>query len=404
MQRSFYSLIASGCALIACCYGFARFGYGLFAPVLADEFGLSSTTVGVIAAGGYVGYCAAISLSAMLTTRLGPRAVAVGAGVVATLGMTMIALSPTAGVLAVGVLVAGTSTGIASPPLAAAISQRILGAAGDRAQTIVNAGTGIGVLASGPIAFVFFDHWRFAWGWYAVIAAATTTWVFFTVGGTVTSTVRTAPARRWRTGSTGLVTASLLTGIGSITVWSFGRGVIGTAGPAGDAVASIAWTVLGAAGIAGALGGDLTGRVGPRRAWMGTTLAMSAATIGLALAPSNTVVIMMSASVFGAAYIGLTGLLLLWSTRVYPDSTSLGVGLSFFMIAFGQAMGAALAGSSIDAFGATTTFVLFAMAGATAAAVRPAAPAGNCPMAPTARGRQHLRKDPYIPSRRTGPS
>lgn len=390
MQRSFYSLIASGCALIACCYGFARFGYGLFAPVLADEFGLSSTTVGVVAAGGYVGYCAAISLSAVLTTRLGPRAVAVGAGVVATLGMAMIALSPTAWVLAVGVLVAGTSTGIASPPLAAAISQRILGPAGDRAQTIVNAGTGIGVLASGPIAFVFFDNWRFAWGWYAVIAAVTTTWVFFTVGGTVTSTVRTAPTRRWRTGSTGLVAASLLTGIGSITVWSFGREVIGTAA-AGDAVASIAWTVLGAAGIAGAFGGDLTGRVGPRRAWMGTTLAMAAATIGLALAPSNTVVIMMSVSVFGAAYIGLTGLLLLWSTRVYPDSPSLGVGLSFFMIAFGQATGAALAGNSIDAFGATTTFVLFALAGATAAVVRPAAPAGNCSVAPTGARGSHQR-------------
>lgn len=371
MQRSFYSLVASGAALIACCYGFARFAYGLFTPVLTDEFGLSSTIVGVIAAGSYVGYCAAIIASATLTRRLGPRSVAVGAGVVATLGMTMVALAPSAWVLAVGVLIAGSSTGIASPPLAAAIAHRIRGAAGDRAQTIVNAGTGVGVLVSGPIAFALFDHWRFAWGGYAVIAAAVTVWVAFTVSNTSDSAVNPAPVRRWRSGSATLVAASLITGIGSITVWSFGRDQISTAGSASVAVASIAWMVLGAAGIAGALGGDLARRIGLRRAWVGTTLAMSFATVVLALAPWNLVAIMFSVSVFGAAYIGLTGLLLVWSTRVYPDTPSLGVGLSFFMIALGQAIGAPIAGVLIDAQGATATFILFALTGATAAAIRP---------------------------------
>ena len=215
MQRSFYPLVASGAALIACCYGFARFAYGLFTPVLTDEFGLSSTVVGSIAAGSYVGYCAAIIASATLTRRLGPRLVAIGAGIVATLGMTTVALAPSSWVLAVGVLIAGSSTGIASPPLAAAVAHRIRGAAGDRAQTIVNAGTGVGVLVSGPIAFALFDHWRLAWGVYAIIAAATTIWVAVSVGNTSDSTVEPARVQRWRTGSFGLVAASLLTGVGS---------------------------------------------------------------------------------------------------------------------------------------------------------------------------------------------
>jgi predicted MFS family arabinose efflux permease len=257
--------------------------------------------------------------------------------------------------------------------LAAAIAHRIRGAAGDRAQTIVNAGTGFGVLVSGPIAFALFDHWRLAWGVYAAIAAATTIWVPFSVGSTPASTVEPAQVQRWRTGSFGLVAASLLTGLGSITVWSFGRDQISTGGSAGVAVASIAWMVLGAAGIAGAFGGDLARRIGLRRAWVGTTLAMSCGTIVLALAPWNVVAIMLSVSVFGASYIGLTGLLLVWSTRVYPDSPSLGVGLSFFTIALGQALGAPTAGALIDAHGATTTFILFAMTGATAAVVRPVA-------------------------------
>lgn len=373
MQRSFYLLVGSGCALIACCYGFARFAYGLFTPVLTDEFGLSSTTVGVIAAGSYVGYCAAISASAMLTKRHGPRSVAISAGVVATLGMALVAVAPSAWILAVGVLVAGSSTGIASPPLAAEVAHQIRGAAGDRAQTIVNAGTGVGVLVSGPIAFALFDHWRFAWGAYAIVAAAATIWVASSVSNASGATVDPAPVQRWRDGSAGLVAASLLTGLGSIAIWNFGRDLISTAGSVSVAVASIAWTVLGAAGIAGALGGDFMARIGFRRAWSGTTLAMSAATVGLALAPGHTIAIMLAVSVFGAAYIGLTGLLLVWSTRVYPDAPSVGVGLSFFMIAFGQALGALTAGVLIDTRGATTTFVLFAMTGAAAAFVRPVA-------------------------------
>ena len=366
MNRSCYPLVASGAALIACCYGLARFGYGLFTPVLTEEFGLTSTAVGVIAAGSYVGYCAAIAASAAVTNRAGPRVVAVGAGVVATAGMSLVALAPSAWVLAAGVLIAGTSTGIASPPLAAAVSQRISGDAGDRAQTIVNAGTGVGVVVSGPIAFALFDHWRLAWGAYAVIAAAVTVWVAVTVRGTADSTAgRTGP--RWRGGSFGLVAASLLTGLGSIAVWSFGRDLISTTGSASVAVASIAWTVLGAAGIVGALGGELTQRIGLRRAWVITTLAMSAATVVLALAPSNVAAVMVGVAVFGAAYIGLTGLVLVWSTRVYPDSTSFGVGLAFFMIAFGQALGAPAAGALIETFGAATTFVVMAVLGSIAA-------------------------------------
>lgn len=371
MQRSFYPLVASGAALIACCYGFARFGYGLFTPVLIEQFRLSDTMVGAIAATSYVGYCAAITVSAALTRRAGPRAVAVGAGVVATAGMSVVALAPSAWVLAAGILIAGTSTGVASPPLAAAVSQRMKGVVGDRAQTIVNAGTGIGVLVSGPIAFALSGHWRIAWGVYAVIAAAVTVWVARTVQGGRDSVAASAPTPRWRSGSAGLVAASLMTGVGSIAVWSFGRDLISSEGSVSVAVASIAWTVLGAAGIAGGLGGDVMQRLGLRRAWLFTTVAMSAATVLLALAPGNLAAIMVAVSVFGAAYIGLTGLVLVWSTRVYPDAPSFGVGLSFFTIALGQAVAAPAVGALLQPLGTTTTFVVFAALGATAATVRP---------------------------------
>jgi len=170
-------LVFAGVALIATCYGFARFAYGLFAPRLAEEFSLSAGYAGLIGGGGYVGYCLAIGVSTALTPRWGPRRVAVLAGAIATLGIAVVAAAPSAPVLAVGVLVAGSSTGVASPPLAAAIARWVEEGARDTAQTVVNAGTGIGVLVSGPVALLLVDGWRLAWALFAVVTAAVTVWV-----------------------------------------------------------------------------------------------------------------------------------------------------------------------------------------------------------------------------------
>ena len=115
-------MVGAGAALIGTCYGLARFAYGLFAPEFEAEFAISSAVSGVIGSGSYVGYCAAITGSFILTPRWGARRMAVLAGVVATLGIATVAVAPSAPVLAAGILVAGSSTGIASPPMAAAVA------------------------------------------------------------------------------------------------------------------------------------------------------------------------------------------------------------------------------------------------------------------------------------------
>jgi predicted MFS family arabinose efflux permease len=102
------------------------------------------------------------------------------------------------------------------------------------------------------------------------------------------------------------------------------------------------------------------------------TVAMASATVMLAVVPSSLVVIIVAAALFGAAYISLTGLLLLWSVRLYADRTSFGVGLSFFTIAAGQALGAPAVGSLIDVVGPSAAFVAIALVGLCAVALRPA--------------------------------
>ncbi|KUH73665.1 arabinose ABC transporter permease [Mycolicibacterium novocastrense] len=370
MRRPVYFLVGAGTALIACCYGFGRFSYGLFGPVFGETFRLSPTITGVIGAGSYIGYCAAITASLLLTDRIGPRRVAVTAGVVATLGISLIALAPSAWVLAVGVLVAGCSTGIVSPPLAAAVAQHVPPKGADRAQTVVNGGTGIGVLLSAPIALLLLSHWRAAWVVYALVSAAVTLWVFHAVPA---STRRAAKRvdRLWRPGTFGLLLASLLTGVGSVAVWTFGRDLITTVGGAGATRSLSLWLVIGAAGIAGALAGDAVQRIGLQWAWVAATVTMASATALLAVAPSSLVVMIVAATLFGGSYIALTGLALLWGARLYPDSTSTGVGLSFFTLAAGQALGAPAAGALIDLAGGRTAFGAIAAVGLCALAVRP---------------------------------
>jgi predicted MFS family arabinose efflux permease len=367
VPRSLYALVGAGTALIACCYGFARFAYGLFTPVFAERFTLNGALTGVIGAGSYVGYCASIVVSLLLTDRIGARRVAVLAGVVATVGLSIVAVAPSAVFLAAGILVAGCSTGLASPPLAAAVAQSLPVQRADRAQTIVNGGTGIGVVASAPIALLMLDHWRAAWGIYAILAAAVTVWVARSIPTTSRPQTPAQAEPSSRTGIFAMVAAALLTGIGSAAVWTFGRDlVIAGIGPTGS---TVMWIVIGAAGIAGAFAGDAVERIGLQWAWASATLTMGVATLVLAAAPTVFAATLVAATLFGAAYIALTGLLLLWSTRLYPDRTAFGVGVAFFVIAAGQAVGAPAAGALIDASGARTAFVVIASVGLCALAL-----------------------------------
>jgi len=368
-------MVGAGVALIGICYGFARFTYGLFAPEFRAEFDLTGTVIGTIGAGSYVGYCAAIVWSSVMTSRWGPRRVAVLAGSVATAGLVVVAVAPTAWLLATGLLLAGSSTGLASPPLAAAIAGWIPRPSQDRAQTLVNAGTGVGVLVSGPVAFALLEQWRWAWATYAAAAVAVTCWIWFAVpkgracsedgstnrgdklsgSGSVRSNRSFAP----------LLVASFTLGLGSTAVWTLGRELIVTEGGASALLAGMMWTLIGAAGIAGALSGPLVQRVGVTGSWALLMIALAGATSALALAPAGVAVIVIAATGFGAAYIALTGVALLWATRAYPERIAFAVGSSFFMIAAGQAVGAFAAGLGADQLGLTTVFYLCALITAT---------------------------------------
>jgi predicted MFS family arabinose efflux permease len=357
------ALIAVGTALIASCYGLARFTYGLFSPDFATEFTLSPLVSGILGSGSYVGYCIAIVVATILTPRWGARRVAVLAGVTATVGIVTVAAASSATMLAIGVLVAGASTGIASPPMAAAIADWIADDRKDKAQTLVNAGTGFGVLLSGPIALALLAHWRVAWAVFAVLAALVTiaVWRFVPPGRPSpsadqdTGTVRGLPA-----GTARLVTCSTLMGMGSIAVWTLGRQAIVDQG-ATPLLAAVVWTIIGAAGIAGGLAGPILNRLGIARTWLLGMTAMAAASVTLAVFARQPVAAALAAAAFGAAYIALTGVLLVWATRLFPRRPAFGVGIAFLLVAVGQSIGSPLAGAGVESITVVGVFIACAV-------------------------------------------
>ena len=349
-------LAAAGLALIAVCYGLARFAYGLFVPAFREAFALDAATAGAIASGSYVAYCVGVVVATPLTPRFGSKVMSVVAGVLATAGTALMASAPTAGVLTLGVLIAGSSTGVASLPLAHAIAHRVVPPLRNRLQALVNAGTGLGVVVSGPVALLAQGQWRLAWAAFAVIAAVVTVWVAVTVPSVRQDVAGSAPSRRagrsWREwlpqGSVRLVGASVTMGAASAATWTFGQDLLTTTAGHAAHLSTVAWIVLGACGLLGAFAGDAANRFGLRTSWVVAMPAMGAATALLAVTAHWYVVAVIATGLFGGVYLALTGLLLVWGTRVFEHRPARGVGLAFLSTAVGQAAAAPLLGAIAD--------------------------------------------------------
>lgn len=391
-RHQILQLTGAGLSLVAVCYGLARFGYGFFVPAFKEEFALDPSTIGLVASSSYLAFCLAIVCSTLLSPLLGSRAMVIIGGSLALIGILIIATSPTTWVFSVGVIVAGSSAGVISPPLAQAVAQKVPEKVRNRTQTVINAGTGIGVAIAGPIALIAQTQWRGAWIAFAALALVSTVWVAFATPPTRPK-LQAQQRRRDFTGITSqissalppgsgrLVCGSVLFGIASAAVWVFGRDLLLSQGGLGHSDSTLAWILLGIFGILGALTGDLVSRVGLRASWQMLTLLLAVTILALALLPGHFIVVCTAISIFGAAYQGLTGVLLLWGTSAYPSQPTFGVGIAFLGCVLGQAIGAPVVGSIIQAGGFVTAFGFSALVALTMSQVKP----HRLPASPTAR-------------------
>lgn len=358
---------ATGFSLIAVCYGFARFAFGLFLPQIRGDLAFSATLAGVIAGGAFAAYCVAIIVAASVSERVGARAVAVAACVVAGVGMLGIALSPSAVWLFIFVVLAGMSSGLASPPMAGAVAGSVAPQRQDLTNTVINSGTSAGVALSGPIALAIGADWRLVFAIFAGIAFVLALVTFASLPAGTMRDERDHPGGLppFHANLTRLIGASFLMGVSSTALWSFGGEI--TKARLDWPIADIAslWIAIGAAGIFGATAGWLTAHLGINTVHRLFLVALVAG-VGMAglrfTTPSLTLV---GGALFGAAYVILTGVYLVWGTTTLPDRPATGLMVGFLTIALGQTAGAPLFGLLISHASLQTAILVFVCLGLT---------------------------------------
>ena len=386
-------LVAPGLALIAVTYGLARFAYGLFLPDMREAFDLSPSLLGLIGAGSYLGYCVAVIISLVYTSRTGPRLMAVGAGGVAVAGMAVVAGSPVAWVLALGILVAGSSTGLASPPMGEAVARSIRPSLQDRANAFINSGTSVGVALSGPAALLLTGQWRVAWTMFALVGLAVLAWNAAVMPRKAVQDEGGEPdgdhaeagdglgrtrlsfsyliGARVRSRSLPLFAAAFGVGFASAVYWTFSREIVVQAGGLDQTGSTLFWTVIGISGLAGGAAGDLVRRFGLTSVLRGGLVSMAASMVLLAVASGVLPLAYSSAALFGSTYIMLTGVILVWSVGVFRDRPAAGLGAGFLLIAVGQMIGSPVAGALAGATSPAIAFFSFSVAAVLTACVNP---------------------------------
>ena len=345
-------LVASGAALIAVSYGLARFGLGAFVPELRDAFDLSGGGIGLVMAAAFGGYVVALAVAGPLLSSLTARTMVLASGVTATLGLTGVAVATHPALLAVAAGLGGLSTGWSSTGLATAVEDQLALPHRAGAQTVINAGTSLGLMLAAPVAVAVGVAWRQAFLVFAVLAAAVTI-----AAGRAVAHREVAPpettARGWRhLGLTPrLIATAVLLGVTTALFWSFGRELVTTTtGVTGD-VARLSWFVLGAGGLLGGLAGRAVHRIGLSAAvamgWAG--LVSAYLIFGVGGAP--TAVALFAVALFGAGYMALTGLVIVWAVRVRPEQPGAAVAAGFLLLAVGQTVASPVVGLAVDLTG-----------------------------------------------------
>ncbi|MGP9821635.1 MFS transporter [Salinarimonas sp. NSM] len=406
----FWTAVA-GLALVGVSFGIARYGYGLFLPRMAETFGMDEPMQGLVASGSYASYVLATIGAAWASGRLGPR-LPIALGVAAACGgAAIVAAADGLAALAVGVALAGASPGLVFPALSDWVSVVAREEGRNRLFAIMNSGTGAGVILAAPFALAPAALWQHAWGAFALAS------VLLGAGAIAlapphppkSASVGATRARSFRAAdlvapaALPLYASALVAGLTTAVYWTFSIATIFEAGGSlgGLARPEIAfWALTGVSGFVGALTGDAVNRRGLPLVTRGTLATIAAACLLIGLAPASGAAIAVSGAVFGAAFIFVTGLLGVWSLRVFRERPSAGFGATFLVFTFGAMIGPIVGGALSPALGREGVFVLAAAATlipsllpARAFARAPAvAPILSAPRSPTAsEARSHPR-------------
>ncbi|NGO79131.1 MFS transporter [Streptomyces sp. YC504] len=357
-------LAVAGISAIGVTFGFARYGYGLFLPELRAEFGLSVSLLGLIGSATYVGYLVALLTVGALVGRFGPRPLVVAGGLCATVGMGCVALAQGPGLLIAGLVLAGTSSGWAWVPYSDAVDRMVPAGRREHVMGAISSGTAFAVVLAGPLALLAHGTgWRYAWLAFALAALASTVYNARVLpGGSAAHKPGRGGAGRvtYRRSAVPLLLTAVVYGVVGTVYWSFAVELISGSTDTGTATAPLFWSLMGAVGMAGALTGHAIARFGLRRVHAGLFLGIAAAVALLGLAPGALPAVALSALLYGPCFMAGSGLLAVWSHRVFPERPAAGFTVTVFFLGLGTIAGPALLGAFAELHGLRAAFLLTA--------------------------------------------
>lgn len=345
----FFSL--TGFLLIAVAYGLARFSWGLMLPDIMHDMRLSLSLAGTLSAASFAAYSVAILFSPACTALTGPRASALLAGLFAIAGMVTIAMANGTLWLMIGVICAGISTGLVSPPLAEAVSRQVAENQRPVVNTVINAGTGGGIILSALAVLMLTGSWRITYLSFALFALIPVLMVLKTIPAT-TPDKRALPTQSFSAFLTPALRPPLvvafLSGIASAAYWTFGPVMFHALADMSDKEITLAWLVTGVTGCAGLFTGHLINRFGVNLVHRMMQVLTMATFILLSFASYSPLLGYLVAGLYGFAYITLSGVLLVSGIAATDSSPATGLSAVFLLLAMGQVAGAAVFGILLD--------------------------------------------------------
>lgn len=355
-------LTLSGFMLIAVTYGLARFAWGMMMPQVAQQISFSPRASGMLAACSYLAYCLATPGATLLLARWGVRSTAMLAALTAMLGLLLLAAASSAWLIAGGLFIAGLGAGLASPALASAVSRQLDASRQTAANTLINAGTGAGIIVSVPIFMLMPGGWRAACCCFAALALISLLLARYYLPAGRADPSGSPVGWRDRLHNRALqrvIIIAFLSGVASAAWWCFGPDVLRQHSHLNESHASMLWLVSGAAGILGALTGPLARCIGMRQVYWLAQLAMAVPLLLLAALTHFSYWLIPAAALCGAGYVTLSGILLVAGAAATPQNAASGVAAAFLTLAIGQ-IGGAILFAQIYSSSAATALLLFA--------------------------------------------
>ncbi|WP_170565827.1 MFS transporter [Ruegeria atlantica] len=347
-------------------YGFGRYAFGLFLPVLRDDFAATTFELGAIASVNAATYLISTLLASAVAIYFRPTIMMTMASAITVIGLFIAGLSPEFSGVACGIITAGIGGGILSPALFEAIEHWLPEAWKVKAIGAVSAGATPGMIITALAAYIAADTWRMAWITMAIVGLVVIMFSLMILprDSISRSSVVTKVPISWglfvKREHLRLYFALLVYGILFSVYLTFSVDLLKQVGNMVPPHDRLFWALLGVAGLPAIFNGLAISSVGLR--WflrlIFTACALSYAL--LALAPTHLGAVLVSAVLFGYTSIAIGSGLLVWSISKFKERPSLGSGAVFFLFSSTTIVGPTLFSALLPLMGSTSIFVALA--------------------------------------------